>query len=338
MLTHLDKRYTHLKNKSAIVPLINREIPIIYDEYVDIEFGTGALKVTPAHDINDYNLGDKHNLETIDILNNDGTLNENAKLYVGIDRFKVREDIVVELANQGFLIDSEDITNKVGYSERTQAVIEPKLSMQWFCKMEELSKPALKHVMNDDIRLHPAKFKNTYRHWMENIKDWCVSRQLWWGQQIPAYFYEGNKYVVAENIDLALSLAQKENPSLKKSDLRQDEDVLDTWFSSWLWPISVFDGIRNPENKEIQYYYPTNDLVTGPDILFFWVARMIVAGYEFKEELPFKDVYLTGLVRDKQGRKMSKSLGNSPDPLELIEKYGADGVRVGMLLCAPSWK
>jgi valyl-tRNA synthetase len=332
----LDKRYTHLKNKSAIVPLINREIPIIYDEYVDIEFGTGALKVTPAHDINDYNLGDKHNLETIDILNNDGTLNENAKLYVGIDRFKVREDIVVELANKGFLIDSEDITNKVGYSERTQAVIEPKLSMQWFCKMEELSKPALDHVMNDDIRLHPAKFKNTYRHWMENIKDWCVSRQLWWGQQIPAYFYEGNKYVVAENINLALSLAQKENPSLKKSDLRQDEDVLDTWFSSWLWPISVFDGIRNPENKEIQYYYPTNDLVTGPDILFFWVARMIVAGYEFKKELPFKDVYLTGLVRDKQGRKMSKSLGNSPDPLELIEKHGADGVRVGMLLCAPA--
>ena len=332
----LDKRYTHLKNKSAIVPLINREIPIIYDEYVDIEFGTGALKVTPAHDINDYNLGDKHNLETIDILNNDGTLNENAKLYVGIDRFKVREDIVVELANKGFLIDSEDITNKVGYSERTQAVIEPKLSMQWFCKMEELSKPALKHVMNDDIRLHPAKFKNTYRHWMENIKDWCVSRQLWWGQQIPAYFYEGNKYVVAENIKIAESLAQKENPSLKKSDLRQDEDVLDTWFSSWLWPISVFDGIRNPENKEIQYYYPTNDLVTGPDILFFWVARMIVAGYEFKKELPFKDVYLTGLVRDKQGRKMSKSLGNSPDPLELIEKYGADGVRVGMLLCAPA--
>jgi valyl-tRNA synthetase len=332
----LDKRYTHLKNKSAIVPLINREIPIIYDEYVDIEFGTGALKVTPAHDINDYNLGDKHNLETIDILNNDGTLNENAKLYVGIDRFKVREDIVIELANKGFLIDSEDITNKVGYSERTQAVIEPKLSMQWFCKMEELSKPALDHVMNDDIRLHPAKFKNTYRHWMENIKDWCVSRQLWWGQQIPAYFYEGNKYVVAENINLALSIAQKENPSLKKSDLRQDEDVLDTWFSSWLWPISVFDGIRNPENKEIQYYYPTNDLVTGPDILFFWVARMIVAGYEFKKELPFKDVYLTGLVRDKQGRKMSKSLGNSPEPLELIEKYGADGVRVGMLLCAPA--
>ena len=331
-----DKRYKHLKNKSAIVPLINREIPIIYDEYVDVEFGTGALKVTPAHDINDYNLGDKHNLETIDILNNDGTLNENAKLYIGIDRFKVREEIVVELADKGFLIDSEDIINKVGYSERTQAVIEPKLSMQWFCKMEELSKPALDHVMNDDIRLHPAKFKNTYRHWMENIKDWCVSRQLWWGQQIPAYFYEGNKYVVAENIDLALSLAQKENPSLKKSDLRQDEDVLDTWFSSWLWPISVFDGIRNPKNKEIQYYYPTNVLVTGPDILFFWVARMIVAGYEFKKELPFKDVYLTGLVRDKQGRKMSKSLGNSSEPLELIGKYGADGVRVGMLLCAPT--
>ena len=331
-----DKRYKHLKNKSAIVPLINRKIPIIYDEYVDIEFGTGALKVTPAHDINDYNLGDKHNLETIDILNNDGTLNENAKLYIGIDRFKVREEIVVELADKGFLIDSEDIINKVGYSERTQAVIEPKLSMQWFCKMEKLSKPALDHVMNDDIRLHPAKFKNTYRHWMENIKDWCVSRQLWWGQQIPAYFYEGNKYVVAENIELALSLAQKENPSIKKSDLHQDEDVLDTWFSSWLWPISVFDGIRNPENKEIQYYYPTNDLVTGPDILFFWVARMIVAGYEFKKELPFKDVYLTGLVRDKQGRKMSKSLGNSSEPLELIGKYGADGVRVGILLCAPT--
>ena len=315
---------------------MDRVIPIIYDKYIDIEFGTGALKVTPAHDINDYNLGHKHNLETIDILNNDGTLSDNAQLYIGVDRFQVREDIVVELNQKGFLVNTEEIINKIGYSERTNAVIEPKLSMQWFCKMEELSKPALEHVMNDDVKLHPAKFKNTYRNWMENIKDWCVSRQLWWGQQIPAYFYEGNKYVVAENIDLALLLAQKDSPGLKKSDLRQDEDVLDTWFSSWLWPISVFDGIRNPENKEIQYYYPTNDLITGPDILFFWVARMIIAGYEYKKELPFKDVYLTGLVRDEQGRKMSKSLGNSPEPLELIEKYGADGVRVGMLLCAPA--
>jgi valyl-tRNA synthetase len=331
-----DKRYSHLKDKSAIVPLINREIPIIYDEYVDIDFGTGALKVTPAHDINDYNLGDKHNLEAIDILNNDGTLNEKAEIYIGVDRFKAKKDIVIELKEKGFLVNTEEITNKVGFSERTNTVIEPKLSMQWFCKMEELSKPALDHVMNDNIKLHPPKFKNTYRHWMENIKDWCVSRQLWWGQQIPAYFYDGNKYVVAKNIDLALEIAQKEIPELKKSDLHQDEDVLDTWFSSWLWPISVFDGIRNPENKEIQYYYPTNDLITGPDILFFWVARMIISGYEYRDTPPFKDVYLTGLVKDKLGRKMSKSLGNSPDPLELIEKYGADGVRVGMLLCAPA--
>ena len=331
-----DKRYSHLKDKSAIVPLINREIPIIYDEYVDIDFGTGALKVTPAHDINDYNLGDKHNLEAIDILNNDGTLNEKAEIYIGVDRFKAKKDIVIELKEKGFLVNTEEITNKVGFSERTNTVIEPKLSMQWFCKMEELSKPALDHVMNDNIKLHPPKFKNTYRHWMENIKDWCVSRQLWWGQQIPAYFYDGNKYVVAKNIDLALEIAQKEIPELKKSDLHQDEDVLDTWFSSWLWPISVFDGIRNPENKEIQYYYPTNDLITGPDILFFWVARMIISGYEYRDTPPFKDVYLTGLVKDKLGRKMSKSLGNSPDPLGLIEKYGADGVRVGMLLCAPA--
>ena len=331
-----DSRFKHLKNKKAIVPLINRVVPIIFDEYVDMEFGTGALKITPAHDINDYEIGDKHNLETIDILNNDGTLSEDAVLYVGKDRFVVRKEIVKDLKEKGCLIKSEDYTNKVGFSERTDAVIEPKLSMQWFCKMTELSKPALEHVMNDDIKLHPSKFKNTYRHWMENVKDWCVSRQLWWGQRIPAFFYDGNKFVVAKNKELALELAKKENPNITISDLHQDEDVLDTWFSSWLWPISVFDGIRNPENKEIQYYYPTNDLITGPDILFFWVARMIISGYEYRNKPPFKDVYLTGLVRDKLGRKMSKSLGNSPDPIELMNKYGADGVRVGMLLCAPA--
>ena len=331
-----DERYVHLKDKKAIIPLVERVIPIIFDEYVDMEFGTGALKITPAHDINDYQLGDKHGLETIDILNDDGTLSEAAKLYVGKDRFVVREEIAVDLKAKGYLVKTEEYQNKVGFSERTDAVIEPKLSMQWFCKMEEFSKPALEHVMNDDILFHPAKFKNTYRHWMENIKDWCVSRQLWWGQQIPAYFYEGNKYVVAESKEEALTLAQKEKPSVTMSDLRQDEDVLDTWFSSWLWPISVFDGIRNPDNEEINYYYPTNDLVTAPEILFFWVARMIMSGYEYRKELPFKNVYLTGIVRDKQGRKMSKSLGNSPDPIELMEKYGADGVRVGMLLCSPA--
>ena len=331
-----DSRFKHLKNKKAIVPLINRIIPVIFDEYVDMEFGTGALKITPAHDINDYEIGDKHNLETIDILNNDGTLSEDAVLYVAKDRFEVRKEIAKELKEKGYLIKSEGYTNKVGFSERTDAVIEPKLSMQWFCKMTELSKPALEHVMSDDIKLHPPKFKNTYRHWMENVKDWCVSRQLWWGQRIPAFFYDGNKFVVAKNKELALELAKKENPSITISDLHQDEDVLDTWFSSWLWPISVFDGIRNPENKEIQYYYPTNDLITGPDILFFWVARMIISGYEYRNKPPFKDVYLTGLVRDKLGRKMSKSLGNSPDPIELMNKYGADGVRVGMLLCAPA--
>ena len=331
-----DSRFKHLKNKKAIVPLINRIIPIIFDEYVDMEFGTGALKITPAHDINDYEIGDKHNLETIDILNNDGTFSEDAVLYIGKDRFEVRKEIAKELKEKGYLIKSEGYTNKVGFSERTDAVIEPKLSMQWFCKMTELSKPALEHVMSDDIKLHPSKFKNTYRHWMENVKDWCVSRQLWWGQRIPAFFYDGNKYVVAKNKELALELAKKENPNITISDLHQDEDVLDTWFSSWLWPISVFDGIRNPKNKEIQYYYPTNDLITGPDILFFWVARMIISGYEYRNKPPFKDVYLTGLVRDKLGRKMSKSLGNSPDPIELMNKYGADGVRVGMLLCAPA--
>jgi len=331
-----DKRYTNLNGKKAIIPLINKEIPIIFDEYVEMDFGTGALKVTPAHDINDYQIGDKHNLEVIDILNDDGTLNKSAQLYIGKDRFDVRDEISIDLEKKGYLSKIEEHQNKVGFSERTNTIIEPKLSMQWFCKMTDLAKPALEHVMNDDIKFHPPKFKNTYRHWMENIQDWCVSRQLWWGQQIPAFFYNGNNFVVAETIEEALVLAKKELPELTINDLRQNDDVLDTWFSSWIWPISVFDGINNPQNKEINYFYPTNDLVTGPDILFFWVARMVMAGYEFKNELPFKNVYLTGLVRDKQGRKMSKSLGNSPDPIDLIKKYGADGVRVGMLLCAPA--
>ena len=331
-----DKRYINLNGKKAIIPLINKEIPIIFDEYVEMDFGTGALKVTPAHDINDYQIGDKHNLEVIDILNDDGTLNKSAQLYIGKDRFDVRDEISIDLEKKGYLSKIEEHQNKVGFSERTNTIIEPKLSMQWFCKMTDLAKPALEHVMNDDIKFHPPKFKNTYRHWMENIQDWCVSRQLWWGQQIPAFFYNGNNFVVAETIEEALVLAKKEIPELTINDLRQDDDVLDTWFSSWIWPISVFDGINNPQNKEINYFYPTNDLVTGPDILFFWVARMVMAGYEFKNELPFKNVYLTGLVRDKQGRKMSKSLGNSPDPIDLIKKYGADGVRVGMLLCAPA--
>ena len=331
-----DKRYINLNGKKAIIPLINKEIPIIFDEYVEMDFGTGALKVTPAHDINDYQIGDKHNLEVIDILNDDGTLNKYAQLYIGKDRFDVRDEISIDLEKKGYLSKIEEHQNKVGFSERTNTIIEPKLSMQWFCKMTDLAKPALEHVMNDDIKFHPPKFKNTYRHWMENIQDWCVSRQLWWGQQIPAFFYNGNNFVVAETIEEALVLAKKEIPELTINDLRQDDDVLDTWFSSWIWPISVFDGINNPQNKEINYFYPTNDLVTGPDILFFWVARMVMAGYEFKNELPFKNVYLTGLVRDKQGRKMSKSLGNSPDPVDLIKKYGADGVRVGMLLCAPA--
>ena len=331
-----DKRYQHLKNKRAIVPLVNRNIPIIFDEYVDMEFGTGALKITPAHDINDYEIGDKHNLETIDILNDNGTLSEDAILYVGKDRFQVRKEIADDLKKNNYLVKIEEYKNKVGFSERTDAVIEPKLSMQWFLKMEELSKPALKHVMNDDIKFHPPKFKNTYRHWMENIKDWCLSRQLWWGQRIPAFYYDGNKFVIAKNKEDALEFARKIKSDVKLEDLRQDEDVLDTWFSSWLWPISVFDGINNPNNEEINYYYPTNDLVTAPEILFFWVARMIMSGYEYKNTLPFKNVYLTGIVRDKIGRKMSKSLGNSPDPIKLMEKYGADGVRVGMLLCSPA--
>ena len=335
-----DERFTHLKDKKAIVPLCGRVIPIIEDEYVDVEFGTGCLKVTPAHDENDKNLGDKHKLEVIDIFNDDASLNSFGLHYEGKDRFVVRKEVAKELKEKGALIKVEQHTNKVGTSERTKAVIEPRLSDQWFLKMEELAKPAIKAVLGDDtdINLYPKKFENTYRHWMENVRDWNISRQLWWGQQIPAYFYGDGKedFVVAENIEDALVLAKEKtnNQQLTTNNLRQDEDALDTWFSSWLWPMSVFDGIRNPENEEIKYYYPTNDLVTGPDILFFWVARMIVAGYEYKDERPFENVYLTGLVRDKQRRKMSKSLGNSPDALKLIEDYGADGVRVGLLLSA----
>ena len=335
-----DERFTHLKGKKAIVPLCNRVIPIIEDVYVDVEFGTGCLKVTPAHDENDKNLGDKHQLEVIDIFNDDASLNSFGLHYQGKDRFVVRTEISKELKEKGFLVKTEVHTNKVGTSERTKAVIEPRLSDQWFLKMKDLAKPAIAAVLGEDaaINLYPKKFENTYRHWMENVRDWNISRQLWWGQQIPAYFYGDGKedFVVAENIEDALILAQERtgNTSLRASDLAQDEDALDTWFSSWLWPMSVFDGIRNPENEEIKYYYPTNDLVTGPDILFFWVARMIVAGYEYKDEKPFQNVYLTGLVRDKQRRKMSKSLGNSPDALKLIEDYGADGVRVGLLLSA----
>ena len=334
-----DERYTHLKDKRAIVPLVNRSIPVIFDEYVDIEFGTGALKVTPAHDENDYKLGIKHNLETINIFNDNGTLNEKAKLFIGQDRFDVRKEIEKELDEQGYLVKVDDLINKVGYSERTDAVIEPKLSLQWFCDMSKMAKPALENVMDDTIQLYPAKFKNTYRHWMENVKDWCVSRQLWWGQQIPAWYFGSgaNDFVVAKNKEEAQKLAEeKSGNSVSLDQIRQDEDVLDTWFSSWLWPISVFDGFKNPEGEDINYYYPTNDLVTGPDILFFWVARMVMAGYEYKGEKPFNNVYLTGLVRDKLGRKMSKSLGNSPDPIDLLEKYSADGTRVGLLLCSPA--
>lgn len=333
-----DPRYAYLKGKRVIVPLINRSIPIIYDEYVDIEFGTGALKVTPAHDINDYMLGEKHRLESIDIFNDDGTLSTAAKLYVGMDRFEVRKVIVQDLESAGNLGKIEDYVNKVGFSERTDAVIEPKLSMQWFLRMKELAQPALDSVINGEIQLYPPKFVNTYRHWMENVKDWCLSRQLWWGHRIPAWYLPQGGYVVASNENEALELAKKEsgNPSLKLSDLRHDEDVLDTWFSSWLWPISVFNGILEPDNKDIKYYYPTNDLITAPEILFFWVARMIIAGYEYMDDKPFRNVYLTGIVRDHLRRKMSKQLGNSPDPLNLIAKYGADGVRVGMLLCSPA--
>ena len=333
-----DPRYTYLKGKRLLVPLINRSVPVIFDEYVDMEFGTGALKVTPAHDINDYMLGEKYNLEVIDIFNNDGTLNQSAQLYVGMDRFEVRKQIVTDLDKAGNLAKVEDYVNKVGFSERTDAVIEPKLSTQWFLKMKELSKPALDAVVNGDIKLHPPKFVNTYRHWMENVKDWCLSRQLWWGHRIPAWYLPQGGYVVAHNQHEAFDLARKEtgNPELQLSDLHQDEDVLDTWFSSWLWPISVFNGILDPENPDIKYYYPTHDLITAPEILFFWVARMVIAGYEYMGDKPFRNVYLTGIVRDHLHRKMSKQLGNSPDPLHLIAKYGADGVRVGMLLCSPA--
>ncbi|MDH8702049.1 valyl-tRNA synthetase [Dysgonomonadaceae bacterium PH5-43] len=333
-----DAKNTHLKGKKVIVPLVNREIPIIEDDYVDVEFGTGCLKVTPAHDINDYVLGEKHNLPSLDIFNDDGTLNEHGLQYAGKDRFEVRELIEKDLEAAGLMEKVEAYENKVGFSERTDVSIEPKLSMQWFLKMEDLAKPALDAVMDDTIQFHPAKFKNTYRHWMENIKDWCISRQLWWGHRIPAYYLPEGGYVVAATDAEALSLAKERtgNANLTLSDLRQDEDCLDTWFSSWLWPISVFDGINEPDNKEIEYYYPTNDLVTAPEIIFFWVARMIMSGYEYRKELCFSNVYFTGIVRDKLGRKMSKSLGNSPDPIELMEKYGADGVRMGMLLSSPA--
>ncbi|SUP54889.1 Valine--tRNA ligase [Weeksella virosa] len=335
-----DERYQWLKDKEVIVPIVNRKIKIIQDEYVDLEFGTGCLKVTPAHDHNDYNLGTKHNLDFIDIFTDDAKLNENGLHYQGMDRFKVRKEIEKELEEKGLLEKVENYTNNVGTSERTGVVIEPKISDQWFLKMADLAKPALDNVMNDVIKFHPPKFKNTYRNWMENITDWNISRQLWWGHQIPAYFYgEGSEdFVVAMTIEEALTLAQEKtnNPNLTQSDLKQSEDALDTWFSSWLWPISVFDGINNPKNDEINYYYPTQDLVTGPDIIFFWVARMIMAGYEYLDEKPFENVYFTGIVRDKLGRKMSKSLGNSPDPVELINEYGADATRMGMLLTAPA--
>lgn len=334
-----DKKNTWLKGKHVIVPLVNREIPVIEDSYVDIEFGTGCLKVTPAHDINDHALGLKHGLETIDIFNDNGTISEAAGLYVGMDRMDVRKQISIDLQNAGLMEKIEDYNNKVGFSERTNVPIEPKLSTQWFLKMQHFADIALPPVMDDDIEFYPKKYKNTYRHWLENIKDWCISRQLWWGHRIPAYYFDnaGKKdFVVAETAEEALKLAQEKNASIKAEDLEQESDCLDTWFSSWLWPISLFDGIEHPDNEEINYYYPTSDLVTGPDIIFFWVARMIMAGYEYRGKMPFKHVYFTGIVRDKLGRKMSKSLGNSPDPLVLIDKFGADGVRMGMMLSAPA--
>ena len=334
-----DKKNTWLKGKHVIVPLVNREIPVIEDTYVDIEFGTGCLKVTPAHDINDHALGLKHGLETIDIFNDNGTISEAAGLYVGMDRMDVRKQISIDLQNAGLMEKIEDYNNKVGFSERTNVPIEPKLSTQWFLKMQHFADIALPPVMDDDIEFYPKKYKNTYRHWLENIKDWCISRQLWWGHRIPAYYFDnaGKKdFVVAETAEEALKLAQEKNANIKAEDLEQESDCLDTWFSSWLWPISLFDGIENPDNEEINYYYPTSDLVTGPDIIFFWVARMIMAGYEYRGKMPFKHVYFTGIVRDKLGRKMSKSLGNSPDPLDLIDKFGADGVRMGMMLSAPA--
>ena len=333
-----DERYSYLKGKKVIVPIVGRAVPVIMDEYVEMDFGTGCLKVTPAHDVNDYMLGEKYNLPTIDIFNDNGTISEAGELYVGKDRFDVRKEIAADLESAGLLEKIEDYNNKVGYSERTNVIIEPKLSMQWFLKMDKITIPALNAVMDDDIKFYPQKFKNIYRHWMTNIKDWCISRQLWWGHRIPAYFLPEGGYVVAETQDKALELAKEKtgNSSLTLSDLRQDDDCLDTWFSSWLWPISLFNGILEPDNKDMKYYYPTSDLVTAPDIIFFWVARMIIAGYEYEYKKPFNNVYFTGIVRDKLGRKMSKSLGNSPDPLELIQKYGADGVRMGLMLAAPA--
>ncbi|MDR0618407.1 MAG: valine--tRNA ligase [Bacteroidales bacterium] len=331
-----DERYKHLTGKKVIVPLVGRAVPVIADEYVDKEFGTGALKITPAHDINDYRIGMKYNLPVIDIFNDNGTVSEQSALYIGMDRFDVRKQIVKDLAVADLLEKEEDYTNNVGFSERTDAVIEPKLSMQWFLKMKDIARPALEAVENDTIKFHPAKFKNMYRHWMENVKDWCVSRQLWWGQRIPAYYLPDGSCIVGRTLDEALERAHSKFPDLRAEDLKQDEDVLDTWFSSWLWPIAVFDGIRHPDNKDVNYYYPTNDLVTAPEIIFFWVARMIIAGLLYRNEIPFKNVYFTGIVRDKQGRKMSKQLGNSPDPIDLINKYGADGVRVGLLLTSPA--
>lgn len=333
-----DPKNTWLKGKKVIVPLVGRVIPVIEDEYVDIEFGTGCLKVTPAHDVNDYMLGEKYNLEAIDIFNDDATLSEAAGMYVGQDRFEVRKQIALDLQAAGLMEKVEDYDNKIGCSERTGVPIEPKLSMQWFLKMQHFADLALPPVMNDEIKFYPSKYKNTYRHWLENIKDWCISRQLWWGHRIPAYYLPQGGFVVAETLEEALQLAREKsgNPSLQAADLRQDEDALDTWFSSWLWPISLFDGITHPDNEAFNYYYPTSDLVTGPDIIFFWVARMIMAGYEYTGKMPFKNVYFTGIVRDKLGRKMSKSLGNSPDPLDLIDRFGADGVRMGMMLAAPA--
>ena len=333
-----DPKNHWLRGKKVIVPLVGRVIPVIEDEYVDIEFGTGCLKVTPAHDVNDYMLGEKYNLQAIDIFNDDATISEAAGMYVGQERFAVRKQIAIDLQEAGLMEKIEDYDNKIGCSERTGVPIEPKLSMQWFLKMQHFADLALPPVMNDEIKFYPTKYKNTYRHWLENIKDWCISRQLWWGHRIPAYYLPEGGYVVAETIDEAVKLAQEKsgNANLTAADLRQDEDALDTWFSSWLWPISLFDGIMNPYNEEFNYYYPTSDLVTGPDIIFFWVARMIIAGYEFTGKMPFKNVYFTGIVRDKLGRKMSKSLGNSPDPLDLIDRFGADGVRMGMMLAAPA--
>ena len=331
-----DNRFKKYKGKKAIVPLVNREVPIIEDEYVDMEFGTGCLKVTPSHDENDYKLGQKHNLESIDIFDDEGKINGNGILYTGKDRFKVRKQIIKDLDKIGQLEKVENYKNKVGFSERTDAVVEPKISTQWFLRMKEIKQPALQNVLNDNIQFHPKKLKNMYKSWMENINDWCISRQLWWGHQIPAYYLPNGTFIVAKNIEEALKKAKKIDNSIKINDLKQDEDILDTWFSSWLWPISVFDGINNPDNEEIKYYYPTSDLVTAPEIIFFWVARMIISGYEYRKEMPFKNVYFTGIVRDEKRRKMSKSLGNSPDPIELMKKYGADGVRSGMLFSAPA--